>query len=364
MPARCLLALAALTAIASPALADDLSSRRDAIINGERCGPETHPTTVGIILDGELGTGRGTMPLRAAQCTGTLIAPDVVLAAAHCVDSRILPYVMYGATIEREDYYVSFTDDLTDVGGENGGPLPDDAIKARDWVWGTGWHPNNFAGDVSGPGNFKDIALIFLDEPVTHVQPMLLITAEEAAQLAEGREVEISGYGQTRPARNQWDQPPSGEKVCGTSFIGDLGTHEMQIGGDQSSTRKCHGDSGGPTYFDVATEFTNKRRVIGITSHAYDESDCAKGGVDTRVDAWLEWIDAQMRAGCKLDKRAWCEVEGIIPPEFYEPEPEPAPVDPGGGGDVRRGGCQGCAQSGTTLLALLALPLLRRARRR
>ena len=52
-----------------------------------------------------------------------------------------------------------------------------------------------------------------------------------------------------------------------------------------------HGDSGGPTYMDVETSSETKRRVIGITSHAYDPNDYAKGGVDTRVDVWLDWID-------------------------------------------------------------------------
>ena len=35
-------------------------------------------------------------------------------------------------------------------------------------------------------------------------------------------------------------------------------------------------------------------RVIGVTSHAYDESDCNEtGGVDTRSDYFLDWIEAE-----------------------------------------------------------------------
>ena len=57
---------------------------------------------------------------------------------------------------------------------------------------------------------------------------------------------------------------------------------DFQVGGDASTSRKCHGDSGGPTYMKVQTQSAEKWRVVGITSHAYDESDCQKGGVDTR----------------------------------------------------------------------------------
>jgi hypothetical protein len=57
-------------------------------------------------------------------------------------------------------------------------------------------------------------------------------------------------------------------------------------------------------------------RVIGVTSHAYDDSICLKGGIDTRVDAWLDWVDSKMRAGCESKTRSWCEIEGIILPDY------------------------------------------------
>ena len=68
----------------------------------------------------------------------------------------------------------------------------------------------------------------------------------------------------------------------------------------------------------VETNSSEKWRVIGITSHAYDESDCQKGGVDTRVDSWLEWIDTQMVAACDSGSRTVCDTPGILPP----PPPE------------------------------------------
>ena len=73
--------------------------------------------------------------------------------------------------------------------------------------------------------------------------------------------------------------------------------------------------------------------VIGITSHAYNEEDCKIGGVDTRIDFWLEWIDLQMRAACDEGKRSYCTQPGIpTPDEFLPPEPvvdAGTPVDAG-----------------------------------
>ena len=54
-------------------------------------------------------------------------------------------------------------------------------------------------------------------------------------------------------------------------------------------------------------------RVIGVTSHAYDASDCeSKGGVDTRVDAYLDWIESELVSRCEDGSRAWCDEMGIV----------------------------------------------------
>jgi hypothetical protein len=47
-------------------------------------------------------------------------------------------------------------------------------------------------------------------------------------------------------------------------------------------------------------------RVIGVTSRAYDETLCAKGGVDTRVDAYRGWVNDEMIDLCTTHIRAYC----------------------------------------------------------
>lgn len=52
--------------------------------------------------------------------------------------------------------------------------------------------------------------------------------------------------------------------------------------------------------------------MIGVTSRAYDRSDCNKGGVDTRVDAFFDWLDGEMTKACDDGDRAWCDVPGVL----------------------------------------------------
>ncbi len=128
----------------------ELGLDRQPIINGDRCGEATNPSAVAILFDAELEYLEHDPPISARRirtlfCTGTLIAPDVVLAAAHC----LYPWLRTGVpgTIYDERYYVSFTADLSELAGlridEPAPDLPADAIEATSWV-----HPPQFSTDL------------------------------------------------------------------------------------------------------------------------------------------------------------------------------------------------------------------------
>ena len=289
-----------------------------AIINGESCDASELETAVAILVDAELDFLGSIEQIKTVTCTGTLIAPDTVLAEAHCFDASLLG--MGFATVLREDYFVTFHSDLVALAEGGTSNFPADTIAGRKWVP----HPDfdiDSMGNVNGPGDYKDIAVMFLEQAVDHVQPEFLISTEEAEQIVEQATVQIAGWGQQINHTNPWEPLPPGtvgSKQCATSFINELALWEMQIGSGEQTSRKCHGDSGGPTYFDVETSYEDKRRLIGVTSHSYDREDCLKGGVDTRVDYWLDWIDGQMQVACDDGTRVWCEERGIVTPAFYQ----------------------------------------------
>jgi MYXO-CTERM domain-containing protein len=329
-----------------------------AIINGETCDETVEPTAVAIMLDATFDFGQGAQDATQVMCTGTLIAPDVVLLAAHCLDTTALTFGF--GEVTRADFYVTFEADLGRFAENQSStplPIPATAIPAKASVV----HPD-FDIESLGQGTTgteSDIALLFLEVPVTDVVPEVVITAAEAAQLGVGDAVRIAGWGQQTVTNGFFDPPPAGSvgiKQCGDSTITELGTTLLQVGADSSTTRKCHGDSGGPTYIDVDTDGAIARRVIGVTSRAYDQEDCNKGGVDTRVDAFLTFLDNEMSKRCGDGTRAWCDVPGLLAADDVAVL---AGLEPGKDDDDQAGGADGdgsddptaatgCASSATT----------------
>ena len=154
-----------------------------------------------------------------------------------------------------------------------------------------------------------DIALLFLSEPVLDIKPAYLPTPEEDSMMMEGDWVAVVGWGQ-QVATGQQETPPPGTyaiKQQGESFISEIAEYEFKVGEDPSDVRKCHGDS-----VDEFWESADGLRLVGVTSHAYDMTDCNQtGGVDTRVQFYRDWIESNMVAGCENGVRVWCDEPGI-----------------------------------------------------
>jgi hypothetical protein len=339
----------------------------EGIINGESATLDDYPMTGGLLMDATIDFDRyGTQSIASFLCSSTLIAPDVVLLAAHCVDEFALTYGQ--GTVESIEFRWSRQEDLESFGPRRAN-WPEDAVLVRAWV---AHERFSLFGLQMGLAENYDIALVFLDSPVLDVAPALLPSPDENAALEEGTEVVVVGWGQ-QTATSGYQAPPAGtfgHKMMGTSFIAQIDDPEMQIGAVEGDVRKCHGDSGGPTfvyYPDAASDDT--MRLVGVTSHAYDSTDCdRKGGVDTRVGAYLEWIDAEMRAACEDGTRVWCDEPGILPSSWNDlPEEEVADSEDLSGDESKEqpGGCNIAAASrGPSLIGLGIVGMLGLFRRR
>jgi hypothetical protein len=278
------------------------------IINGVEATTDDYPMTGGTLLHGVLFD----FPLDTLVCSSTLIAPDVVLLAAHCVDIDV---ISFGMPMEDVKMWWTRQSDLTDWDGTQQGPeLPTDAIEVTQWIP----HENfDITSLQMGLAENYDIALLFLSEPVLDIKPAYLPTPEEDASMMEGDWVAVVGWGQ-QVATGQQEAPPAGTyaiKQQGDSFIVEMADFEFKVGEEVDDVRKCHGDSGGPSFW----ESSDGLRLVGVTSHAYDMSDCNEtGGVDTRVQFYRNWIESQMVAGCENGVRVWCDEAGILEPNYFE----------------------------------------------
>lgn len=277
------------------------------IINGYEASAENFPMTGGMLMRGKILS----YPLEMFVCSSTLIAPDTVLLAAHCLDTYA---IAWGMEIEDLEIYWTRQENLSNWDGTQQAPeLPSDAILAVDWVIHEDF---NIETLQIGLSENSDIALLFLSEPILDIEPAYLPTAAEADSITEGDQVFVVGWGQ-QIATGPQEAPPAGTyaiKQQGESHISLLETYEFKVGEEIDDVRKCHGDSGGPSFWEA----DDGLRLIGVTSHAYDNTDCFQtGGVDTRIDYYFDWIEENMQSKCDDGTRVWCDEAGIPAPDYF-----------------------------------------------
>lgn len=207
------------------------AARSVAIIGGS---PDATHTSAGMVVVEDV----------KGLCTGTLIAPDRVLTAGHCVYEVIQPETF----VERVVFVV--------------GDAPGRQVR----VAAAAAHPD-FLGLMD-----SDLAVLWLSSPVTEVKPAPLATAAPTL----GEQITIVGYGDTSYAGGG-----SGVRRLGAQTVGDL---QALLIGFESTPAICHGDSGGPSF---ATR-GGVEELVGV--HTASSQQCVGWGYDMRVDAFHGWI--------------------------------------------------------------------------
>ena len=226
----------------------------------------------------------GVQATAGYACTGTVVAPRVILTAGHCVED-----IESSSIVEPTEIAVA-------TGVANLTKIPQANISAVVQVLA---YPNFDPTKLQG-----DAGLLILAAPVV-APPIAMATTADTALYEAGDELTIAGWGiddrNTGHAPNQLQAATVPVEEAGRCKRGTRRFYPffdptrqvcaLDIPGFKITT--CHGDSGGPA---IATRTDGTQVEIGVTSLGDGSCNPSSPGVFTRVDQISTWVQSWIEA--------------------------------------------------------------------
>ncbi|MCI3932345.1 S1 family peptidase [Streptomyces sp. AN091965] len=253
-----------------------------AIVGGTEVSNDAYPFMVAVL-------DKGPGPVKDRQfCGGSLVAPDTVMTAAHCLvdDARkpVKPKSIQTA-IGRTVLSNSRQGQIRNVA--KGGILV---------------HPRYLQGKDS-----YDVAFIKLSKPVRGISAVKLPTQGTDSLLRPGQKATVAGWGNTdtelthQPDRlRQVRVPILSHAECKTSY-GEYDTKLNFCAGVEGKD-SCQGDSGGPVFRKVPGR--EAPILIGVVSYGEGCGDQGAPGVYTSTSSAKLWKTLGDTAEAKRVKRS------------------------------------------------------------
>lgn len=235
----------------------------------------------------------------AWRCSGSLIAPNLVLTAGHCTDGAVAARIWFDEDVT----YNNVPFPLYPYGGPGSG-----AIEGTPYTNPEYRSPENPYGGGNGlPAfSYRDVGVVVLDEPVYMDEYAQLPAAGLVDTLKNKTGIDFIGYGvqyQAQIPGNQVPQPPPfyrwtgprvrlyapSELVSG-NFVHSAEFMRLALNPGGGSGGTCFGDSGGPDLLGGTST------VLAVNSYVTNVN-CGGVGYSSRVDIpeVLNWVTSYLR---------------------------------------------------------------------
>lgn len=235
------------------------------IFNGEDPDRAAHDAVASLHEIGRRGVSADPF------CTATLITPDVLLTAAHCLDVA-RPRARYFRQMDPADLAISFTDRPRRT-------MPASAHEVAEVLI----HPRYDRLRL-----VHDIALVRLVAPVTDITPVPPLPAALGFSAQDvGLTADFAGFGLREDGGDGVKLHIEVDLVgpgCALASCDDGGSPATQVSYRQRDGGPCSGDSGGPLFIERGP----MTFVGGVTS--YGDAECTRYGVSVRADAYEAFI--------------------------------------------------------------------------
>jgi hypothetical protein len=254
-----------------------------AITNGEPDGDD-HPYVGLLVFDDAPGQP-------GWRCSGSLIAPNVVLTAGHCTDGAVAARIWFDEDVT----YDKVPYPLYPYGGPGSGAIEGTPITNPDFCIGCGNGLPGFA--------YRDVGVVVLDEPVYMDEYAALPEAGEVDTLRNKTGIDFVGYGvqyQVQVPGNELPQPPpyyrwggprvrlyAPSQLVSGKFVHSDEFMKLSLNPGRGKGGTCFGDSGGPDLLG------DTNTVLAVNSYVTNVN-CSGVGYSARVDIpeVLAWIDS------------------------------------------------------------------------